>query len=59
MFMKTAIAFLATSALAAGLARHLSRKHQLRRDRADRQRQQDEVNRWEAEGGNLPVKPQR
>lgn len=59
MFIKTAIALLATSALATKLVQRLSKTHQLRRDRDDRQRQHHEVKRWEAEGGNLPVKPQR
>jgi hypothetical protein len=57
MFMKPLIAVLATAALATGLARHLHRKQQRIRD--DRQRQRDDVKRWEAEGGNLPTKPQR
>ena len=57
MFIKYFIAVLATASLATGMARHLRRKQHRIRD--DRQRQRDDVKRWEAEGGNLPVKPQR
>lgn len=59
MIFKSIIALLATSALAAKLVKHLSQKHQLRRGRDDHQRHHDDVTRWEGEGGNLPIKPQR
>jgi len=55
MLLKSVIALLATSALAAKLVQHLSHKQQLRRVRDDRHRQREDVHRWEAEGGNLPV----
>ncbi|WP_457426218.1 hypothetical protein [Roseateles sp. P5_E7] len=59
MIIKSLIALLATSALATKLVQHLSRKNEQRRVRADHQRHHDDVTRWEGEGGNLPVKPQR
>jgi Ni/Co efflux regulator RcnB len=57
MLMKSVIALVATSALAAKLVQHLSHKQQQRRVRHDQERHRDDVSRWEAEGGNLPVKP--
>lgn len=57
MLIKPLIAFVATSALAMQLVRHLSHKQKLRRTRDDRQQQREDVKRWEAEGGNLPPKP--
>lgn len=56
MLLKSVIALLATSALAAKLVQHLGHKQQLRRVRDDRHRQREEVQRWEAEGGNLPAR---
>ena len=59
MIIKSLIALLATSALATKLVQHLSRNNQLRRVRDDHQRHHHDVTRWEGEGGNLPIKPQR
>ena len=56
MLIKSFIALIATSALAMKLVRHLSHKQQ-RRTRTDRERHRDDVQRWEAEGGNLPSGP--
>ena len=56
MLIKSFIALIATSALAMKLVRHLSRNQQ-RRTRTDRERHRDDVQRWEAEGGNLPSGP--
>lgn len=55
MLIKSAIALLATSALAVKLVQHLSRKHELRRASDDHQRHRDDVHRWDAEGGDQPV----
>jgi len=54
MLIKSLIALVATSALAMKLVQSLSRNQQLRRVRNDRQRQHEDVTRWEGEGGNLP-----
>lgn len=59
MILKSVIVLLATSALATKLIQHLSQKHQSRPLRDDHKRHHDDVHRWEAEGGNLPVKPER
>ncbi|MEO6281663.1 hypothetical protein [Roseateles sp.] len=59
MIIKPFIVFLATSLLATKLVQGLSRKRHLRRVRDDQRRHHDEVTRWEGEGGNLPIKPQR
>jgi hypothetical protein len=59
MIFKPVITLLATSALALKLVQHLSRKHHQRRVRDDHRRHHDDVTRWEGEGGNLPIKPQR
>lgn len=59
MIFKSVIALLATSALATKLVQHLSQRHQQRRVRDDHQWHREAVNCWEAEGGNLPIKPQR
>lgn len=55
MLTKSILALVATSALAAKLVQHFSQKQQLRRVRDDRHQQREDVNRWEAEGGNLPT----
>ncbi|MGQ3055015.1 MAG: hypothetical protein ACT6S0_24755 [Roseateles sp.] len=55
MFIKTAIALVATSALAMKLVQRLSHGQQLRRARDDGKRHSDDVSRWEAEGGNPPA----
>lgn len=47
----------AASTLAAKVAQHFSRHHQQRRVHAERRQHRDDMNRWEAEGGNLPVTP--
>ena len=57
MLIKSIIGAIATSALALKLVRNLSQQRQLRRVRDDRQRHREDVNRWEAEGGNLPSRP--
>lgn len=54
MLMKSVIALVATSALAAKLVQHLSRQQRQRRVQHDRRQHRDDVSRWEAEGGNLP-----
>lgn len=59
LIIKPLIALVATSMLSMKLVRHLSNKQQLRRVHDDHQRHRDEVHRWEGEGGNLPIKPQR
>ncbi len=51
MLLKSVIALLATSALAMKLVQNLSRQHRVRRVRDDHQRHHEDVNRWEAEGG--------
>lgn len=58
MILKPLIALVATSVLAMKLTRHLGRQQQ-RRVKDERQRQRDDVHRWEGEGGNLPPAPQR
>ena len=55
MILKPILTLLATSALAMKVVQHLSRKQHQRRVHHDGQQHRDEVNRWEAEGGNLPV----
>jgi hypothetical protein len=55
MLTKSLLAVLATSALAVKLFQHLSQKQQLRRAEGEKQQHREEVNRWEAEGGNLPT----
>ncbi|MDR7331918.1 hypothetical protein [Roseateles asaccharophilus] len=55
--IKLVIALAAASGLAATLVQQLSRKHQTRRSHDEGHRHRDEVNRWEAEGGNLPPAP--
>lgn len=57
MILKPILAVLATSALAMKLVQHLGHKHQQRRVRHEGRQHRDDVNRWEAEGGNLPVTP--
>ena len=57
MILKPILAVLATSALAMKLVQHLGHKHQQRRVRHDGQQHREDVNRWEAEGGNLPITP--
>lgn len=59
MLIKSVIALLATSALAMKLVQRVREKHQFRRVGDDQQRHREDVNRWEAEGGNPPIKPQR
>ncbi len=54
--IKLVIALAAASGLAATLVQQLSRKHQQRRTHDEGHRHRDDVNRWEAEGGNLPPK---
>jgi Ni/Co efflux regulator RcnB len=51
--IRSVIALIATSALAAKLVQHLSRQQRLKRLHHERQHH-DDVSRWEAEGGNLP-----
>lgn len=53
--IKSLIALLATSALAATVVRHLGRQQRVRRLRREGRQHRDEVSRWEAEGGNLPA----
>jgi Ni/Co efflux regulator RcnB len=53
--IKSLIALFATSALAVKMVQRLSQKQHQRRVRHDGQRHRDDVNRWEAEGGNLPT----
>lgn len=48
--IKSVIALVATSALAAKVIQHLGRQRRLHHERQHR----DDVSRWEAEGGNLP-----
>lgn len=55
MILKPILALLATSALAMKVVKHLSHKQHQRRVHHDRQLHREDVNRWEAEGGNLPV----
>lgn len=55
MLTKSFLALVATSALAAKLVQHFSHKQQLRRARDEKRQHREEVNRWEAEGGNLPT----
>lgn len=55
MLTKSILALVATSALAAKLIQHFSQKQQLRRTRDDKHQHREDVNRWEAEGGNLPT----
>ena len=55
--IKPLIALIATSALTMKLVQHLSRKQRTRRVRDERQRQKEDVHRWEGEGGNLPPQP--
>ena len=52
--IKSLIALLATSALAATVVQHLGRQQRVRRLRHEGRQHHDEVSRWEAEGGNLP-----
>lgn len=53
--IKSVLALVAMSALAAKLVQHLGQKQQLRRAHHDGEQHRDDVSRWEAEGGNLPV----
>jgi len=57
MLLKPILAVLATSAVAMKLVQHLGQKHHQRRVHHDGQQHREAVNRWEAEGGNLPVTP--
>lgn len=59
MILKPLIALVATSMLAMKLTQHLGRQQLQRRTKDERQRQRDDVHRWEGEGGNLPPAPQR
>ena len=52
--IKLVIALAAASGLAATLLQQLSRKHRARRSHDEGHRHREDVNRWEAEGGNLP-----
>jgi hypothetical protein len=51
--IRSVIALIATSALAAKVIQHLGQQQRLRRQHE--RLHHDDVNRWEAEGGNLPV----
>lgn len=51
--IRSVIALIATSALAAKVIQHLGQQQRLRRHHE--RLHHDDVNRWEAEGGNLPV----
>lgn len=57
--IKHVIALVAASGLAAKLVQHLIQRQQTQRGRDEGRRHRDEVNRWEAEGGNLPPAPPR
>lgn len=57
MLIKSIIAVAATAALAAKLLQHLNRDARLAGAGGDGNGQPDDVNRWEAEGGNLPEAP--
>lgn len=57
--IKHVIALAAASGLVVKLLQHLGQKHQTRRGHEEGRRQRDDVNRWEAEGGNLPPAPPR
>lgn len=54
--IKQVLVLLAASTLAAKLTQHMNR-HVARRTHDERRQHQDDVKRWEAEGGNLPVTP--
>lgn len=55
--IKQVLVLLAASTLAAKLTQHMNRRHVARRTHDERRQHQDDVKRWEAEGGNLPVTP--
>ena len=55
MILKPILALLATSALAMKVVQHLSHKQHQRRVHHDGKLHREDVNRWEAEGGNLPT----
>jgi hypothetical protein len=55
--LKEFIFVAAASTLLAKVAQRLHSHQQSRRAHVDRSQQRDDVNRWEAEGGNLPVTP--
>ncbi|HEY0957092.1 MAG TPA: hypothetical protein VGE36_20225 [Roseateles sp.] len=55
--IKQVIALVAASGLAAKLVQQLIQRPQTQRGRDEGRRHRDEVNRWEAEGGNLPPAP--
>jgi hypothetical protein len=55
--IKQILVFVAVTTLAAKLARRVNQRRSLRRPHDERRMQRDDVHRWEAEGGNLPVTP--
>lgn len=55
--LKQFIFVAAASTLVAKVAQHFNRNQQQRRVHADRRQHRDDMHRWEAEGGNLPVTP--
>ena len=57
MLFKQVLALVAVSGLTATLVRKLSRHHATRRVHHEKRQLRDDVNRWEQEGGNLPVQP--
>lgn len=54
---KQVLTLVAVSGLTAALVQRMSRHQQHRRVAHEKRQLRDDVNRWEQEGGNLPVQP--